>query len=139
MRIYTIGYGGRRKDEFIELFVLNGIKTVVDIRLRPDKASMGIWTRAKTPDKGIERMLAEAGIGYVSVIELGNVFLEFPDWRERYRQLLDAAGNLLMTGVEGLPEPLCFLCAEKKASDCHRQEAAAYLAKTRGYEVHHIE
>jgi hypothetical protein len=93
---------------------------------------MGIWVRAKTPDKGIEKMLIEAGIGYKSLIELGNVFLEFEDWQVRYRQLLNVAGEMLITRLAGLPEPLCLLCAEKRATECHRQEVSAYLAKSKG-------
>jgi hypothetical protein len=35
------------------------------------------------PDKGIERLLAEAGIRYLSLPELGNPFRSAPDWKER--------------------------------------------------------
>jgi uncharacterized protein (DUF488 family) len=139
MTLFTIGYGGRTKDELLKLLRDHGVRTVVDVRLRPDRASMGVWTKAKTPDKGIEQALADAGIGYRSLVELGNVFLEFEDWRERYRRLLESAGDLLVGRLTGFAEPLCLLCAEKRATDCHRQQIAEHLARTIGVDVQHLE
>lgn len=120
MIVFTIGYGGRGKDELLSLLKANGVKTLVDIRLRPDRASMGIWVKAKTADKGIEHWLAEAGIGYRSLVELGNVFLELPDWQARYARLLDCAGPLLTAWLADIPDPICLLCAEKRVAECHR-------------------
>jgi uncharacterized protein (DUF488 family) len=138
MKIFTAGYGGRKKEEFIALMRNNGIRTVVDVRLRPDRASMGIWVKAKTPDKGIENWLSEAGIGYRSLIELGNVFMGFDDWRSPFRKLLESSGELLTDRLAGIPEPWCLLCAEKYAGDCHRQLIAEYLVKHKDAEVHHL-
>jgi len=141
MRIFTIGYGGRKPEEFLALLVSHDVRGVVDVRLRPDRASMGCYTRAKTADKGIQALLARAGIKYASVVELGNVFLEWPDWRDAYRQLLDRAGDLLTTRLSaaglGLSEPLCLLCAEKSPSECHRGLIAEWL-QSRGHEMQHI-
>lgn len=139
MTVYTIGYGGRGKADFLALLAAHGVKTVVDVRLRPDRASMGIWVKAKTPDKGIEAWLAEAGVGYRSVVELGNVFLDFPDWPERYRRLLDRAGSLLTERLDGIPGPICLMCAEKRVAECHRRQVAEYLAAHKGATVHHLE
>lgn len=139
MTVFTIGYGGRSQSEFIERLNAHGIQTVVDIRLRPDRASMGIWVKAKTADKGIESWLAKAGIEYRSLVELGNVFLDFPDWQGRYRQLLDAAGALLTARLAEIPEPFCLLCAEKDVTQCHRQQVAEYLAIHNGAAVRHLE
>jgi uncharacterized protein (DUF488 family) len=113
MEVFTLGYGGRSQEEFLSLLQRNNIRMVVDVRLRPDRASMGIWSKAKTPDKGIESWLAASGIGYRSLIELGNVFLEYPDWQRRYQELLDSSGELLTAGLTEIPGPFCLHCAEK--------------------------
>lgn len=111
----------------------------MDVRLRPDRASMGVWVKAKTADKGIESWLAAAGIGYRSLVELGNVFLDFPDWQRRYEQLLATSGALLTERLAGLPEPVCLLCAEKRAAECHRTLIAEFLMGRSGVEVRHLE
>lgn len=138
-KFYTIGYGGRTKDQFLDLLLAQGVKTVVDIRLRPDRASMGIWVKAKTSVKGIEHWLAEAGIGYRSVIELGNIFLDFEDWQSRYLQLIEQAGDLLVQRLLDVPGPICLLCAEKRVAECHRQIVAEFLTARYGAIAHHIE
>ena len=81
MKFFTIGYGGRNPEEFLDLLKQNNVRTLVDVRLRPDRASMGIWAKAKTPDKGIEKVLGDAGIGYCSFVELGNIFIGLPIWQ----------------------------------------------------------
>lgn len=112
---------------------------MIDIRLRPDRASMGIWVKAKTSDKGIESWLAEAGIGYRSLVELGNLFLDDADWQPRYQQLLESSGELLTRRLADIPGPICLLCAEKRVLECHRLQVANYLAAHQGAEVHHLE
>ena len=100
---------------------------------------MGIWVKAKTAEKGIESWLTEAGVEYRSLIELGNVFLEFPDWQERYAELLASSGELLTQRLQNLQEPICLLCAEKRVSECHRLQVAEFLETHKGAEIHHLE
>jgi len=137
MKLYTIGYGGRTPDDFLTLLRDNGVKTIVDVRLRPDRASMGAYVKAKDASKGIEALLGRAEIRYVSLVELGNVFLDFEDWEARYRRLLNQAGDLLTHRLLQVPPPFCLLCAEKAAAQCHRAIIAEYLAP-KGWEVQHI-
>ena len=128
MQLYTIGYGGWRPADFVQTLVDHGIRAIADVRLRPDHSAMGAYVKAKTPDKGIEKLLASAGIAYYSLPELGNPFMGLPDWRGRFALLLERAGDLLTARLSELPQPFCLLCAERRPADCHRSLIAGYLA-----------
>ncbi len=129
MKFFTIGYGGRAPGEFVALLKQHGVRTVVDVRLRPERSSMGAYVRAKRPDRGIEALLSAAGIAYVPRVQLGNVFMDREDWRPRYQDLLDRAGHLLVTGLDEIAGPIALLCAEKRVAECHRGLIADYLVK----------
>lgn len=137
MRFFTIGYGGRPPAEFVRLLREARVRTVADVRLRPDRASMGSYKYTGKPGTGIEKLLADAGIGYASLPELGNLFLGFDDSLGRYAELFDRVGDLLVGRLLGLPEPFCLLCAEKRAAECHRTTIAAYLER-HGHEAEHL-
>ena len=137
MHIFTIGYGGRNPSEFVELLQRHNIATVVDVRIQPNRASMGSYVRARSPERGIERLLSSAGIAYRSILELGNPFLADADWVERYRRLLEAEPERYAV-LEMIELPFALLCAEKRAAACHRAQIAEALA-SRGWQVTHIE
>lgn len=137
MKFYTIGYGGKKPEAFLDLLKERGIRAIVDVRLRPDHARLGWYARTKSPDKGIESLLKSAGIEYHSLVELGNIFLNYDDWQDRYGQLLVQAGYLLVEKLERISVPFCLLCAEREAADCHRKLIADYLEQ-KGYQVEHL-
>ncbi len=136
-KCYTIGYGGRRPDDFVALLQQHNVATVVDVRLRPDRASMGVYVQAKSSDKGIQGLLSKGSIHYISLPELGNVFRNTEDWRQRYQRLMEQAGDLLVERLVVIPGPFCLMCAEQKVTDCHRLVIARYL-EGKGWEVEHI-
>ena len=137
-KFFTIGYGGRKPADFVAMLQNAGVRTLVDVRLRPDRASMGSYAKARSSDKGIEALLAKAGIGYLSLTELGNVFLESPDWPALYRELIQKAGDLLTRRLADAQPPFCLMCAEKRVAECHRRLIADYLV-ARGADVEHLE
>ena len=135
--LFTIGYGGRPPADFLRLLQDHGVVTIVDVRLRPEHAYLSAYAKAKTSDKGIEQLLANANIGYVSFPELGNVFLGWDDWQKPYRQLLAQSGDLLTQRLHTVPRPFCLLCAEKQVGDCHRCLIAEHLARA-GWQATHL-
>ena len=140
-KFFTIGYGGRKPAEFAGLLKAKGIRTVVDVRLRPDRACMGAYVKAKAADKGIEALLRSIGIAYSGCVELGNVFMdekEFPEWRQLYAELLLRAGDMLVGRIAKTEGPFCLLCCEKDVTSCHRQQIADYLEGAQGFEVEHL-
>jgi uncharacterized protein (DUF488 family) len=139
MKFYTIGYGGRAPDELTSLLLRHGVRSVADVRIRPDRAAMGVYVKARTADKGIEKLLGDVGIGYYSILELGNLFRDLDDWRPFYRALVERAGDLLVGRLEKLPAPFCLLCAEKHVAECHRQVIADFLVAAKGWTVQNLE
>lgn len=137
MHVYTMGYGGRKPQDFLHVLQHKGIERIIDVRLRPDRASMGSFAKANSADKGIQRLLAERKIAYESMTELGNVFLGCDDWCERYQRLLQSAGDILLERLYDMPMSFCLLCAEREVTACHRQFIANQLVQ-RGYQVEHI-
>jgi uncharacterized protein (DUF488 family) len=139
MTFYTIGYGGRRPDDFVGLLAEHGIRAVADVRIRPERASMGAYARAKSPEKGIEKLLGGRGIEYHALLELGNLFRDRDDWPSAYRAFFERAGDLLVGRLDDLPRPFCLLCAERRVAECHRLVIADFLVARRGWSAHHIE
>jgi hypothetical protein len=128
MRRYTIGYGSRKPGDFLRLLQEHGVLAFVDVRLRPDRARMGVYAKAKDPSKGIDGLPGKTSIQYLSLVELGNIFLDFEDWEVKYCRLLNQAGDLLTERLPQVQVPFCLMCAE----------IAEYLA-AKGWEVQNIE
>jgi uncharacterized protein (DUF488 family) len=95
MKFFTIGYGGTEPGQLVGILKEHLIEAVIDVRLWPHRATMGSYVLSKSPEKGIQRLLAKEGIQYHSFVELGNPFLQLHDWQSRYRQLLSSSGSLL--------------------------------------------
>ncbi len=136
--VYTVGYGGRQPQDFLDVLEQWGIETVVDVRLRPDRTRLRSFVRANEISKGIERLLGERRISYISLIELGNPFMDDDDWRPRYERLITSAGAVLTEKLLDISSPFCLMCAERRVEFCHRWFIADYLAQHHGFTIQHI-
>lgn len=148
MKCFTIGYGGREPQDFINLLKQNGINIVIDVRLKPYSAYKENYVKAKDPNKGIQALLNNYEIAYLHIKELGNRFLDNRDWAILYEKYLKESGDSLISDLIKITEPFCLLCAEKKVEEngvvnCHRKLIADYLSSRRDlgldYEFSHIE
>ena len=101
---------------------------------------MGCYRLARTPDKGIQALLAKRGIRYFSFLQLGNEFRHEADWRVLFRRKLTKVGSQLVEPLfsPDIPQPFCLICSEKRVADCHRGLIADFLEQ-KGFEIRHIE
>jgi len=118
MAVFTIGYGGRRFDDFVALLQQHGISLVVDIRRFP---------MSKMPEynkESIEARLPQFGISYIWMGEtLGGLrrggypkYMESDSYQDGMSTLLELAeqGNLVL------------MCKERTDAGCHRR----YIVET---------
>jgi len=113
MAIFTIGYGGRRLDDFVALLRQHGISLVVDIRRFP---------RSKMPEynkKSLEAKLPQFGIRYIWMGEtLGGLrrggypkYMESDDYQAGIARLAELAGQ----------GNVVLMCKERSEAGCHRR------------------
>lgn len=117
MVVYTIGYAGRKIDNFITLLKDHDVSVLVDVRRFP---------KSKYPEYGreeLQEILRRHGIKYVSMGDtLGGFrggyerYMETKEYEEGIRRLVELArkGNVAI------------MCMERKTKGCHRR----YISRT---------
>ena len=138
--ISGIGYEGQNIDEFVARLAVGGTRILADVRLNPISRKRGFSKRL------LAASLAEAGIGYRHVPELGNPKLEPGRIRRKpvrgpgragsgSRDMLDgeAAGlrlnEIADAAIEGGVAVMCFEADERA---CHRYVVLRELAAPPG-------
>jgi uncharacterized protein (DUF488 family) len=133
MRIFTIGYEGSTQADVIAALATAGVKLVIDVRAVPLSRKPGFSKNA------LKAGLAEAGVGYVHLKELGTP----PAGREAARKGRWSDLEAIYAGQLELPEamaqsaemlvlanerPSALLCFERQPSECHRSLLLAAVA-----------
>ena len=130
--IYTIGFTKKSLRDFVETLRREGVKRVVDVRLRNTSQLAG-WS--KQPDfaylleEGF-RIAYEHRPEFAPTDELLDAYKRDRDWaryEERFNQLLaerrpEAEARELLK-----KDSICLLCAEPAANKCHRRMVAEYM------------
>ncbi len=139
-KIFTIGFSGKKPDDFMDILNATQISCVWDIRL---------WrTSTHAPFYSGDSLAAALGQRYeyhpefapTSEILAGykDGRITWPDYERMYRELLTARHPTAGLAPADL-DRICLLCTEKSALQCHRRLAAEYIAvKIPDIEIVHL-
>jgi uncharacterized protein (DUF488 family) len=146
MKLYTIGFAKKSAEEFFGLLRNNGVRRVVDIRLRPSGQLAGFARKEDLPY--FLRDLAD-GCEYIHLPILAPTkeILDgyrgggsWVDYERQFQALMDERGipgGLDRGSFESLPS--CLLCSEATPAQCHRRLVAERLqAHWPGVEIIHL-
>ena len=143
--VYTIGHSTRTLPEFIDLLQAFGVEEVADVRRFPGSRRNPQFSGAQ-----LKNALAEVGIGYLHLVELGGrrgrpkpgspntgwrvaAFQAYadrmadPEWLRALAELEERARSATVA----------YMCAEAVPWRCHRRLISDALV-VRGWEVRHI-
>ena len=145
MVICSIGHSTRSAAQLVDLLRTNGVRTLVDIRTVPRSRRNPQFEQG-----ALRTALADAGIGYEHLAELGGLRKARPDspnagWRNAsFRGYADymltpefEAGLQKLLALADSRGPVAMMCAEAVPWRCHRSLVADALF-ARGIEVQHI-
>ncbi len=128
---FTIGYSGRKTDEFVKALKQHHVKTLVDIRQNAISRF-----RPELSKRNLSNLMKENGVAYAHIARLGvpreirAKALETGS-RQVIWEWYDAnvlGGNLdLRASLEGFSQPVAFLCTELDPLECHRHRLSLAL------------
>ena len=144
--LYTIGHSTRTIEELIAPLQAHSIHTSVDIRAFPMSRRLPHFNR-----ENLEKSLAEAGIHYAWIKELGGMrkksLAESPNTALRNASFRNYADYMLSSEFEQAMAELialaensrtAYMCAERVYFKCHRMLVSDWLV-AHGHEVLHID
>lgn len=127
--IFTLGHSTHSPERFIELLRGAGASAVADVRSIP-----GSRRYPHFDSEVMARWLAEAGIGYVHIPELGGHRKATPDGgfttirNAGFRGYAQYVGSPeFLAGIDRLEDGMALVCAEAVWWRCHRRLIAEWL------------
>jgi uncharacterized protein (DUF488 family) len=145
MNLYTIGYEGLDKRQFIAHLTNHGVDVVADVRKLPLSRKKGFSKSA------LEEMLNQGNIEYLNFRDLGapkelrdelyqswnysRFFRKYLKCIEDKQDLLEAIHTLISSGKK-----VSLLCYERNPEQCHRKVVAEQIKRIdgNGLEIKHI-
>jgi len=132
-RVYTLGHSNRSINEFINILLKFGIRTVVDVKRFPTSRKFPHFNR-----ESLESRLSSLGIKYVWLGDLLGGFrsggyesyMKTKEFREGFEKLVRI--------VKGCNQGyVAILCRERLWFKCHRRFISSELVR-QGFDVIHI-
>jgi uncharacterized protein (DUF488 family) len=132
IKVFTIGFAGKRAEDFFKTLKQSGVRRLVDIRLNNSSQLAGFTKR-----RDLEYFLRViAGIGYAHEPDFAPTKdilddykkkrIDWGEYEKLYRRLLAERRPAEKLRPEDF-NCACLLCSEPTADRCHRRLAAEYL------------
>lgn len=147
MNIYTIGFSGKNAETFFGLLKLHQIQTLVDIRLN-NRSQLAGFTKATDLPYFLQTI---CNISYQHLPELApdaellkdyqNKIVDWMGYQTRFTALLKArqADAIIKEQWRIWDKPVCLLCSEPTAEQCHRRLIAERIARLhKGTQIIHL-
>jgi uncharacterized protein (DUF488 family) len=139
----TIGYEGASLSDFLQTLSSAGVSTVIDIRDRAQSRRAGFSKTA------LSKSLADIGVGYIHLRELGdpkegrvaarsNDLRKFRSIYEGVLRTIDAQVALERIAQSVASESVCLLCYERDQTHCHRAIVADRVSAMTGEKIRHL-
>lgn len=134
MNLYTLGFTQKTAQEFFELLRAHEVRQVMDIRLRPS-GQLSAFARQEDLPYFLHNLVN--GCGYVhqpllaptaEILKDYRVDKDWPRYVKHFEALLDERGVPGVLNRADFEIPVCLLCSEASAEQCHRHLVAARLA-----------
>lgn len=130
-KIFTIGFSGKKPDEFMDILNATQISCVWDIRLW--RTSRFVPFYSGTNLAAILGPRYEYHPEFAPSTEILTSYkdgrITWPDYEKMYRELLTARNPTDGLALDAF-DRICLLCTEKSPLQCHRRLAAEYIAIT---------
>lgn len=120
---YTIGYEGRDFGEFVAIIKCHPIRRIVDIRRNPvskNPAFSKIELRHRLRSANIEYLHSPEFAPPTEIRKIFQSSNDFTNFSILYRRFLHARKAQISLWEKSLHDFDCFLCYEKKHTQCHR-------------------
>ena len=126
--IYTIGFSGKTKDQFMEILDAVGVRALVDIRLWR-VARFVPWASGanlQTVLGGKYRYMPELAPTKELLTQYKDGMIDWDNYQQIYNQILIERQVETLFNANNL-DKICFLCTEKSADKCHRKLATEFI------------
>ncbi|MGN0917318.1 MAG: DUF488 family protein [Candidatus Enterousia sp.] len=128
-KIFTIGFSGKKPDDFMDILNATHISCVWDIRLWRTSRFVPFYSGMNLAIALGDRYEYHPEFAPSTEILTGykDGRITWPDYERMYRELLETRHPTVRLKLADL-DRICLLCTEKSALQCHRRRAAEYIA-----------